>query len=504
MNSRTKLLFCGVGLLVVLVLLFAVLKAPPDGKERDELSQFVGRFHPLAVHLPIALVLLVAVFECAGLSPSGKHLQTSAGFVLALAAASALVAVFLGWMLGRSGGYEGGLVTRHMWGGVSLAAALILCCAIRGWNTKLYGIALFATVGLLAWTSDQGGKLTHGDGFLTEHMPGKLRALFGVAPPAKRQVAASGEVSNTTNLSASSVSAPAAASVAFFASRVAPIFDDKCVQCHGPEKKKGKLRLDSFVYVMRGGKDGAVVKPGDAKNSELYRRVTLPRDNKDAMPAEGKPGLTGAEIKVIEFWITSGAAENLAAEKVSAAPPPPPALLILPPLAADYRPRANRIAALETQLGVRLIPRSQNPRDGLILRTVSAPERCDDSVLAALKPVADLLVDAELARTKITDEGMKTLGSFTNLRSLDLSHTTVTSRGLASLANLGKLESLNLTATDVDDQGVLPFRRKPGLRHLYLFGTKCSDKDSGKGTVPEDGARKKSKGKDKSGVDSLD
>lgn len=479
MHSRTKLFFCGVGLLVVLVLLFAVLKAPPDGVERGQFSQFVGRFHPLAVHLPIALLLLVVVLECAGLLRSGKHLQAGAGFVLGLATASALVAVFLGWMLGRNGGYEGSLVTRHMWGGISLAAALILCCGIRGWNQKLYGVALFATVGLMAWTSDHGGKLTHGEGFMTEHMPGKLRSLLGVAPPAKRRVATNSAVPASADRPAAMVSAPSQASVAFFASRVAPIFEDKCVQCHGPEKKKGKLRLDTFDYVMRGGKDGLVITPGDARNSELYRRVTLPRDNKDAMPAEGKPGLTAAELKVIEFWITSGAAENLAAEKVIAAPPPPPVKPVLPPLAVDYRPRSAQIAALETQLGVRLIPRSQNPRDGLILRTAGAPARCDDTALAALKPIADLIVDAELARTKITDAGMQTLGGFTNLRLVDLSHTSLTSYGLASLTNLAKLESLNLTATNVDDQGVLPFRNKPGLRRLYLFETRCSDSVQG-------------------------
>ncbi|HKF25514.1 MAG TPA: hypothetical protein VKB24_06045, partial [Candidatus Acidoferrum sp.] len=125
--------------------------------------------------------------------------------------------------------------------------------------------------------------------------------------------------------------------------------------------------------------------------------------------------------------------------------------------------------------GVRLIPRSQNPRDGMILRTVSAPERCDDKVLRSLQPVADLIVDAELARTRITDAGVKALAGFANLRSLDLSYTAISSGGLAPLVHLGKLESLNLTSTDVDDEGVRPFRGKPGLRHLYLFGTKSSE-----------------------------
>jgi len=480
MNSRSRFVLCGAGLLVVVILFAVALKAPPDGVERGDFSQFVGRFHPLAVHLPIALVLLVALIECAGLFPRGKHLQASGGFVLALATLSALGAALLGWMLGRNGGYEGGLVVRHMWGGISLAAALVVCCAVRAWNTKIYGATLFATVCLMAWTSDQGGKLTHGEGFLTEHMPGNLRSLLGVAPAAKKRVDGNSAIPtpDPSTISAANRAASTPASVAFFVSRVEPIFDDKCVQCHGPEKKKGKLRLDTFDYVMRGGKDGLVVKAGDPKSSELYRRITLPRDSKDAMPAEGKPGLTAAELKVIEFWIASGAAENVTAEKANAAPPPAPAKVTVPPRAPDYRPRSAEISALQDRLGVRLVLRSQDPRDGLILRTASAPQRCDDAVLRALKPVADLIVDAELARTTVTDEGMKTLGSFGNLRYVDLSHTAVTSRGLEPLTNLANLESLNLTATSVDDQGILPFRRKKGLRHLYLFGTKVTQSEA--------------------------
>jgi uncharacterized membrane protein len=469
MAPRTRLALCGIALLLVVVAVTFALAAPPDGNERADLGQFVGRFHPLVVHLPIALVLLAAAFECAGLSSKTRHLASSAGVVLGLAAASALLAVYLGWLLAWTGGYEGRLVTRHMWGGLSLAGALLLCCALRGSNAKVYGAALLATVCLMAWTSDQGGKLTHGQGFLTEHMPARLRAALGVAPPEKK------EVSRNVDAPLPAAGAPAPApSVPFFALRVAPIFDDKCVFCHGPEKKKGKLRLDTFEFVMRGGKDGVVVKPGDPKGSELIRRVSLPRDHKDAMPAEGKPGLTAAEIKVIELWIASGAAQVVAAEEVRGAPPLPPPKPVEPPLAADYRPRLDRIQGLERELGVRLLPRSQNPRDGLVLRTVSSPERCNDAVLAALKPVADLIVDAELARTKVTDAGAKALAGFVNLRSLDLSHTAVSSRGLAPLAALGKLESLNLTATEVDDQGVRPFRHKPGLKRLYLFETRCS------------------------------
>ena len=132
------------------------------------------------------------------------------------------------------------------------------------------------------------------------------------------------------------------------------------------------------------------------------------------------------------------------------------------------------ISSLEQELGVRLVPRSQNPNDGLILRTVSAPERCDDKTLARLKSIGDLIVDAELARTKVTDKGLKILSTFPNIRSIDLAHTNVTSKGVPLLARLNHLETLNLTATPVDDTGVVTLRHKPSLKHLYLFETKCT------------------------------
>jgi len=226
---------------------------------------------------------------------------------------------------------------------------------------------------------------------------------------------------------------------------------------------------------MRSGKDGVVVKPGDPRGSEIFRRITLPRDNKDAMPAEGKPGPTeAAEIKVIELWIASGASQSLAAEEVRGAPPLAPPKPDSPPLTADYRTRSDKIEALQNELGVRLVPRSQNPTDGLILRTFSARERCDDAALAMLAPVASLIVDAELARTKVTDGGLKTLSTFSNLQSLDLSHTAITSVDVRLLSRLDKLETLNLTATGVDDTGVALLRHKARLKRLYLFETKCT------------------------------
>src|SRR6266404_7822794 len=131
MVLRPRLVLFGIGAAFLLILLWPLLHASPDGLEHGDLNQFVGRFHPLVVHLPIAFLLLVLLLECAGLVRRWNHVRESAEFVLVLALISAFVAVFLGWLLAWSGGYEGKLVTSHMWGGFSLAVAVLLCFVLR-------------------------------------------------------------------------------------------------------------------------------------------------------------------------------------------------------------------------------------------------------------------------------------------------------------------------------------------------------------------------------------
>jgi hypothetical protein len=425
------------GAVPILLLLALLVFAPPDGGARAELAQFVGRFHPIAVHLPVALLLLVPILEGAALYKNQSELHQSAGFVLALAAIAAVAAAFLGWLLAWSGGYEGSLVTRHMWGGVSLAGASLACWVLYHWDLRTYAIALLATVGLMIWTSDQGGKLTHGATFLTEHMPFSNQKKVDVDP------------------------------TSFYATRVQPIFEQKCVICHNAEKFKGSLRLDSYANLMRGGKDGVVVRAGDTKKSELFRRITLPPGSKDFMPAESKPALTAGEIKVIETWIAAGATPRIPEAAIQQLPVFP--TQVPQPLTPDYRPQLKTISALETSLGIHLVARSQNPTDGLILRTANAPGNCNDAILQQLAPVAKFIVDAELARTRVTDKGLPVIATFTNLKFLDLSHTAVTSAGVKELAKLNQLESLNLTETKVTQDGISNLQSKPGLKRIYLF-----------------------------------
>ena len=83
---------------------------------------------------------------------------------------------------------------------------------------------------------------------------------------------------------------------------VMPIFQMKCASCHSAASKKGGLDLATLASLMKGGSNGAAVKPGDLDNSNLWTQV-----EGDSMPPDGKPKLTEAEKRKIQEWIVAGA-----------------------------------------------------------------------------------------------------------------------------------------------------------------------------------------------------
>lgn len=90
-----------------------------------------------------------------------------------------------------------------------------------------------------------------------------------------------------------------------FERNVRPLLKEKCVSCHGPDKQKSSLRLDAKSFAFRGGDSGAVIVPGNAKDSELLRRINS-TDVDERMPP-GKTPLTQEQIALLERWIKDGA-----------------------------------------------------------------------------------------------------------------------------------------------------------------------------------------------------
>lgn len=420
-----------------------------------DLSFFVGRMHPLVVHLPIGMLVLLAVIELAGWRCEKRRLPAAVRTVMLLVAVvSAALAAGCGWLLARDGGYDETLLARHRWLGVGTAGLACVLLLVRRWS-RVYGMTLVATVAALALAGHDGGSLTHGRGYLAEGAPSFLRPLFG------------GRADGT--------SPPASiAEARVYPDVIHPMLSARCISCHGESKSDGDLRLDSFAALLDGGKNGTVFKPGDPAASLILRRLYLPLGDKKHMPPAGRPQPTEADLAVIAWWIEQGGSEDarvadltptrematLLAEQLGLPPPPVP----------DRDATLLAAAKLESELGIVIRPLSAN-EPWLAANARLRGADFGDEQLAALRTIAPALHHLDLGGTAITDAGLVYLQEMNELRRLQLDATAISDTGLLHLEPLVRLESLSLHTTAISDAGLESLRILPRLRRLYLWQT---------------------------------
>ncbi|MBL9126090.1 MAG: hypothetical protein JNL97_00515 [Verrucomicrobiales bacterium] len=284
---------------------------------------------------------------------------------------------------------------------------------------------------------------------------------------------------------ASSLFQPAFAAVDFVKD-VVPILRTHCIECHGAEKQKAKLRLDTKADLLKGGKSGEIVKAGNAAASDFHKRVVLPKDNDDRMPPEGEP-LSAEKAAILEKWINEGlnwpdGIAILGPSSASPAPSPAPAAAAAsnrpavpaPELPKDFKPspaEATAIAALAKN-GVDVRSLAQNsPWREVNLRPQGAS--ITDASIADLKDVGSL-VELRLGGTKITDASLAMVKSFPHLQVLGLELTGITDAGVAHVAALSNLTSLNLYGTAVTDASLAHLQGLKHLRNVYLWQTKVT------------------------------
>ncbi|HWW03515.1 MAG TPA: c-type cytochrome domain-containing protein [Candidatus Acidoferrum sp.] len=261
----------------------------------NDLVLFVGRFHPLLVHLPIGVLALVGTLELLARWPRFKTPAQNSGLMLGLAATGAVASAFCGWLLSQSGDYDAELLRWHKWAGFSLAAACIATLLVNlSGRLRAYRLCLAATLALLVVTGHFGASITHGRDFLTHYAPGPLRRLLGGSP-----------------VRAATPAVPAdPLQRRVFADVIQPILRQRCWACHSAEKQKANLRLDGLEGMLKGGKNGPALVVGKASESPMLQRLLLPLDDDDHMPPNGKPQPATAQINLLQWWINAGTPTN--------------------------------------------------------------------------------------------------------------------------------------------------------------------------------------------------
>ncbi len=444
----------------------------------DLLLRFLGRLHPLVVHFPIALLISALLIEVVAASWRGvgrvrsdprdpdeqspdvardaasRPPARAAVVCLLIGAVSAAAAAWFGWMnaaMEPHGQPVAETIEIHRWTGVATAglAVLALLVAFAASATRLgvfaraYRFVLLLAALLVGVTGHFGASLVYGPAYLTE--------IFG-----------SGEEDGGVLVGGP---LPPGATVDFVA-QIRPILEERCVECHGPTRARGRLRLDLRSRVFGGDESRWVVRPGDPEGSELLRRISLSRGDEEFMPKDREP-LSAEQIALIRLWIVEGAhwpdsgaaAETTARASGAAAPVGEADAAAVRAAIARLRERgahAARIAADAQEVEVSF---------------AQLGEGAGDADLALLRGLEGSLVWLNLAGSSVTDAGVARLEGFTRLSRLQLQRTGVGDGALEGLAGLPGLETLNLYGTSVTDAGMARLRLFPALRRVYVWDT---------------------------------
>lgn len=438
-----------------------------------DLSQFAGRFHPLLVHFPIALLLLAALLRLIEVRLARVADLDAASYrwsrlVLALAALTSIASASTGWLLGSSGEFAGDAFLWHERLGIAVAvcATLSVGCAYlpgRIWR-RAEPLLLAVAVVLLLPAGHLGSTLTHGEGFLTEHAPPMIKRLVGGI---------------STDTSAGRLAARPSEHIVVYTDLVAPVFASQCVSCHGPAKSQGGLRLDSRQGLTKGGDNGAVITAGRAGASELIRRIYLPTSHADVMPPKGHRPLSPADAALVHWWVEAGASFDVTLADADVAPEVLPAIEALAgpmPRGGPTLPRGNVAqASTEAVDAVKAagfsVSRIADGQPFLHVHSTNAASRISDESLRVLTRIAPQVLWLDVGGSRVSDRGLAEVARLPNLTRLHLQHTGVSDAGLASLAALQQLEYLNLYGTSVTDKGIVSLSPLRRLRALYVWET---------------------------------
>ncbi len=419
--------------------------------------QYLGKFHPLIVHLPIGILLVAVLFGFLGRKENFHHLQGANDIILFLGAVSATIACVTGFVLLSSGNYNSSTASWHQWMGISLMVISWVAFFASNRSKVFFNAVWVIMLLLLLSTGHLGGSLTHGSDFIT---PPPVADWFNRPAPVTKPLVLAPE----TNAYAA----------------VANIVDRKCKSCHGPDKQKGKLRLDSPEFLFTGSKNGKVIMPGEPGESPLIERISLPIDDEDHMPPKEKPQLNEAEVQVLINWIERGAGMDIVIKDLAL---PADAVTsfsidnIKHSFAVEYAyvPEDN-VEALSVEVlqtlevfGVQVVPVSAN-ENYVKVSLLHVEDEALPTALSELILAKDQIVWLDLSNKPLDNEGLKVVSQLDRLTKLNLSGCNLSDDALLHLATLKNLQSLNLVNNKITEKGIAHLAGMPELKNLYLYG----------------------------------
>jgi len=437
----------GANVLLLFLAIFSNQVVLPD------FLHWIGRFHPVLMHLPIGMTLLVFLLWI--FRKSSEDTMLTGSFypsLLGLTALSAAGTAILGLFLSRGQDYEAVLLAQHLWGGVGLSFFSWLSYhAFTEWpRWKTWWTPIQVSgLSLLLFTGHMGGSLTHGSDYL--------------AWPRQSEPVAKGPVDG---------------SATYFQVAIRPVLEKKCVACHNRNKAKGDLILASLP--ARSGQVWEQEKPGGDWLRELAVRIDLPVTDKKHMPPRGKNPLEPNEIERLRHWVAAGGNVHESLDAIGKSHP-------------LYADRQRLVTAGKETKVYAFSPLSESRVSKLSdaftvvqpLASGSPALRADFFIgtsfevakLDRLAAAREQLVSLNLGRMPLGDGDLNRLSVFRRLEKLSLNQTRITDMGIPRLKQLPKLEVLSLSGTAITTAAIPVLASFPALREVFLWNTAITERE---------------------------
>ena len=269
------------------VVLFGLLLIPLDGNVDNTFVFFLGRFHPIILHLPIGGLMVLLLMEIINKFRPELNLDAACNILLWFSVVSIIPTISLGFLLGSSGSYEDELLNFHKWLGWFTALICVWLVVFRQKKpnkstglSRFYYFFLSINVVMLSLAGHYGGYLTHGEDYLTKYMPLAMKNFLNIDNMDDEYLVINTVIDSTSK------------EALYYKNNIRPIVETYCFECHGEEKQKGDMRLDTLHWNMINGRD-----------AERWH-AALNVINLGEMPPKKKPQLKNEERQKLVGWLS--------------------------------------------------------------------------------------------------------------------------------------------------------------------------------------------------------
>lgn len=429
----------------------------------DFLGPLLGRMHPLFVHLPIG-ILVFGILLCFIPQKEKTNLLPAARLAFLLGGIGAFGAGLSGFLQFQFEGFLWEDVRIHLIGGILTAlGSFALFYQLKN-KEVLTSTIKSAALGLgliMSFTGHLGGSLTHGENYFTEVLPPEFQSFLGIEiEPEKGPELAEESWEEAV----------------FYSEVIQPILNQNCKSCHNPRNQKGELDLTTMKSLLAGGEDGLVLTVGDAKHSELFARLILPKEDKKHMPPSEKRQPSKAEIALIESWIKAGGKENQTLAEAGVLRKQVETFIQknevpfypttqIPAISAD---------SLASLKAAGFFAEAVELSSGLLKVTCTNFKDFEDKDWEKLAPFASRLAYLDLSGTKVSDELLAQIAQLPNLTVLKLNSTTISGNSLAKLTQVPTLKLIYLNQTGVNLSQIQSLSSSKPLKKVFAFDTPAS------------------------------